>query len=129
MSVAYLCDSYVSLEADIKEGDMTSCSPPFLNNFEEEQTSLLCCFSRLLCKKKDHCNKFFPFTRRQLKIHDPATFSVIQHSWGLISLWDDPDSYSDGTSCRRLKREDDLNKSLLRQQNIIDDDFEATVSF
>eukprot|EP00557_Chaetoceros_sp_GSL56_P007242 CAMPEP_0176487302 /NCGR_PEP_ID=MMETSP0200_2-20121128/6051_1 /TAXON_ID=947934 /ORGANISM="Chaetoceros sp., Strain GSL56" /LENGTH=395 /DNA_ID=CAMNT_0017884105 /DNA_START=611 /DNA_END=1798 /DNA_ORIENTATION=- len=37
-----------------------------------------------------HCNKFFPFTREQLKVHDPATFAVFQQLWHEIEQWKDP---------------------------------------
>ena len=129
ISVAYLCNSYGSLDADIREGDMASCSPPFLSDIEDDKIHILCCFSRLLCKKRNHCNKFFPFTRRQLEIYDPATFSVIRRSWDLISSWDDPHSNNSCTSCFRFQRQNDLNMSLLKHQTCTDDDFETTVSF
>ena len=40
--------------------------------------------------KKSHCNKFFPFTKDQLKTYDPVTFSFFDEMWHEISCWDDP---------------------------------------
>jgi len=37
------------------------------------------------------CNKFYPFTRRQFRQHDSATYEVIKSLWKEIELWEDPD--------------------------------------
>jgi hypothetical protein len=36
------------------------------------------------------CNKFYPFTRGQLRGHDNETYSVINELWREIEQWDDP---------------------------------------
>ena len=45
-----------------------------------------------------HCNKFYPFTRGQLKLHDINTYLSINELWREIELWDDP---FDHRLCRR----------------------------
>jgi hypothetical protein len=54
------------------------------------------------CLDVIHCNKFYPFTRGQLKQHDPKLFSEIQELWREIIMWDDPDD--DRTCCRSLRQ-------------------------
>ena len=43
------------------------------------------------CLDVVHCNKFYPFTRGQLKHHDPDLFSAMQGIWRTIATWDDPE--------------------------------------
>ena len=33
------------------------------------------------CLDVKHCNKFYPFTRKQLQYHDPDTFNIIKRVW------------------------------------------------
>mmetsp|Transcript_24039 Transcript_24039/g.51113 ORF Transcript_24039/g.51113 Transcript_24039/m.51113 type:complete len:552 (+) Transcript_24039:132-1787(+) len=42
------------------------------------------------CAKVYHCNKFYPFTRGQLKLHDPEVYEGIRGLWGEVAMWDDP---------------------------------------
>ena len=42
------------------------------------------------CATIGHCNKFYPFTRGQLKQHDPELFHELSSLWREISLWEDP---------------------------------------
>jgi len=42
------------------------------------------------CVNVEHCNKFYPFTRGQLRFYDPELFRGIQNVWREISMWDDP---------------------------------------
>lgn len=37
------------------------------------------------------CNKFFPFTRGQLKIFDPVTYALMEELWKKIAAWKDED--------------------------------------
>jgi hypothetical protein len=37
-----------------------------------------------------HCNKFYPFTKGQLKHYDPDTFQVMETLWNEIAHWKDP---------------------------------------
>lgn len=43
------------------------------------------------------CNKFYPFTRGQLREHDLDTFVVIRDLWREIECWEDPKD--DGSQC------------------------------
>jgi len=36
------------------------------------------------------CNKFYPFTRGQLRGHDAQTYDVVRELWREIELWEDP---------------------------------------
>jgi hypothetical protein len=47
------------------------------------------------------CNKFYPFTKGQLKHHDPELFQAIQELWVEIALWDDLDD--DRLCCKSLQ--------------------------
>jgi hypothetical protein len=42
------------------------------------------------CANTSHCNKFYPFTRGQLKRHDPELFEDLHNLWREVSMWDDP---------------------------------------
>ena len=42
------------------------------------------------CANVHHCNKFYPFTRGQLRHHDPDLFSDIRNLWREVSMWEDP---------------------------------------
>jgi hypothetical protein len=37
-----------------------------------------------------HCNKFYPFTRGQLRHHDPVLYEAFHNIWKDIADWDDP---------------------------------------
>ena len=43
------------------------------------------------------CNKFYPFTRGQLREHDLDTFVVVRDLWREIECWEDPKD--DGSPC------------------------------
>ena len=79
LSVTYLCDFYKEL--DNKYDTFEACSPPFL---KEER--IRCC---AIMVDVPHCNKFFPFTRGQLKNYDHETFRVMKCVWEDIALWRD----------------------------------------
>jgi hypothetical protein len=40
--------------------------------------------------KSTHCNKFYPFTRGQLRFYDRSTFEMMQELWEEIESWKDP---------------------------------------
>lgn len=48
--------------------------------------------------KSPHCNKFYPFTRGQLRFYDKSTFDAMQNLWEKIEAWEDP--CLDGERCR-----------------------------
>ena len=119
LSVAYLCDAYIHLETDNEKGCMMTCSPPFLNNFDEgkrNHSNNFKCFSPLRHEGKSHCNKFFPFTRQQLRSHDPPTYSVLKDLWLMISSRDDPEKSSFCNffqSCWKAKDSNSIRNHLL----------------
>lgn len=42
------------------------------------------------CANTGHCNKFYPFTRGQLKQHDPELLRELAALWREIAMWEDP---------------------------------------
>lgn len=44
------------------------------------------------CRSIVHCNKFYPFTRGQLKHHDPDLFRAMQGLWREIACWKDAEA-------------------------------------
>lgn len=42
------------------------------------------------CATIRHCNKFYPFTKGQLKHHDRELFDKMRNLWREIALWEDP---------------------------------------
>eukprot|EP00980_Cylindrotheca_fusiformis_P011281 scaffold2597_cov116-Cylindrotheca_fusiformis.AAC.9 len=44
------------------------------------------------CRGVAHCNKFYPFTRGQLRYHDPDLFCAMQGLWREIARWKDPEA-------------------------------------
>lgn len=48
------------------------------------------------CRDVTHCNKFYPFTRGQLKHHDPKLYAAMRELWNEIAMYDDPE---EGTPC------------------------------
>ena len=55
---------------------------------------------RRSCLDMEPCNKFYPFTKGQLRYYDETLFKDIQELWKEIAMWDDP---VDETSCKSLK--------------------------
>jgi hypothetical protein len=41
-------------------------------------------------RRRLHCNKFYPFTRGQLRKFDPNSYKAIDSLWRQIEKWDDP---------------------------------------
>jgi hypothetical protein len=54
------------------------------------------------CIDTKHCNKFYPFTRGQLKHHDPDGYAAMQKLYMEIVLWDDLEDTRQ--ACRSLKK-------------------------
>lgn len=49
------------------------------------------------CRDVVHCNKFYPFTRGQLRHHDPELLQAMHELWNEIAMFDDP--LQDQRSC------------------------------
>jgi hypothetical protein len=113
MSVTYWATGYTELdEADCN--DIRACSPPVIEN-----TALL--DARLGDKESlwtmvwrwwldvftipptpsslKHCNKFYPFTRGQLKSYDVALEREMAFLWHKVAQWKDKSNYNCGRDC------------------------------
>lgn len=121
MSVAYWSQGYDELDTQDRNR-IILCSPPFMepnvlsrlrkkgiidvdHHRQKKKRNCFFQFPFPLAEKKhppSHCNKFYPFTRGQLKYHDPDTFRTIESLWQEVSDWEDPwhNEAEDGL-CRR----------------------------
>jgi hypothetical protein len=110
ISVSYLSDFYHDVDG-AGTRDMLKCSPPFVSpviiermqqqqqqqqqkqgNIHENEKSLvewrdLTKLGRCL----PHCNKFFPFTKGQLRRYDPRVYKCFAKLWQYIESWQDAD--------------------------------------
>jgi len=104
ISVSYLSDFYHDVDGTGSVDNMTKCSPPFvspvvLGRMEKMQQEChqpvksivewrdLTKFGRGL----PHCNKFFPFTKGQLRRYDPRVYKCFTKLWQFIESWEDID--------------------------------------
>ncbi len=74
-----------------RSNDLTHSS----NNEQQGQDSLFHNFitnlgNVFLTRKGSHCNKFYPFTKKQLKSHDHVTFVHMTEIWRIVASWKDP---------------------------------------
>lgn len=111
ISVSYLADSYHEVDG-VGTTVMSKCSPPFVSpvvlerikqRTEEEQAGKLMegSASQIMSSKYQimpksdrvlpHCNKFFPFTKGQLRRFDPRVFKCFVKLWQSIESWVDTD--------------------------------------
>lgn len=115
MSVTYFADGYRRLASESGTA-MECCSPPIqepitLTRLQKTGAAPAICsrqdltpFDRLHHFWSDlfvlpshqfpHCNKFYPFTRGQLKKFDPETAETMDQLWHDIAQWDDPQAQS-----------------------------------
>ena len=95
MSVTFLCDTYTDLPPDSNEPlVMKNCNPPItaphvLKRLKQQdgRNVTRSLFGR---RRVEPCNKFFPFTRRQLERYDPEVYKTTKELWLFIENWDDP---------------------------------------
>jgi hypothetical protein len=86
LSVTYWSNQYKTLDK-ASHTKVLQSSPPFL----EPKVR-----SRLGLKPLDndepvhHCNKFYPFTRGQLRHYDAETCQIFDALWTEIAGWEDP---------------------------------------
>jgi len=155
ISVAFLCYGYGYLEV-IESSDqdmsMDNLSPPFqaievISRQDEKQLgsnknipiqdrkSFLCHLQKMFwiyhyCIRKPsdqgHCNKFFPFTRKQLKAFDYETFLRMTKIWNEVKTWKDPNAsatcwVNNVCNCFRTGRagENELEERLISSNNDI----------
>jgi len=118
LSVAFLSRDY---EYNVRDGygsvgnlnqHMDICSPPIMapdvyqrgmevgKEMGSNQSWMERLRNVLRGRRRGHCNKFFPFTRGQLKRFDPHTFAVFQQLWAEIADWDDPLEQSNTSECK-----------------------------
>ena len=103
ISVSYLSDFYHDVDGAGTE-DMTKCSPPIVSPIvlERMQKQQQECHQpvKSIVEWKDltnfgrhlpHCNKFFPFTKGQLRRYDPRVYKCFTKLWQFIESWEDID--------------------------------------
>ena len=120
MSVSYLSSAYRELDETCREL-LDQCSPPLLapNVVERVKSNSTSCFlvstepktatssykkswfqlfskqSSIQSSSHAHCNKFYPFTKGQLKFFDPLLHDTMEKLWKDIDRWvDDEDDFS-----------------------------------
>lgn len=79
--------------------DMLRCSPPFLSAAVIERIADSCGDGSLgkyqiiddTNQVIPHCNKFFPFTKGQLRLYDPRVYKCFEKLWQIIECWEDRD--------------------------------------
>lgn len=86
LSVTYWSNQYQALD-ESSHTKILQSSPPFL---EPTVRSRLDMKPLEKGERVPHCNKFYPFTRGQLRHYDAETCSVFDELWSEISGWDDP---------------------------------------
>lgn len=101
MSVAFWSREYDPMLDRQDPRRILSCSPPVTepnvldrirssvgNNFEKPRHRSM--FKHVGCHRTPHCNKFYPFTRGQLRQYDRATYEIMEKLWDEIAVWKDP---------------------------------------
>mmetsp|Transcript_20771 Transcript_20771/g.42566 ORF Transcript_20771/g.42566 Transcript_20771/m.42566 type:complete len:429 (-) Transcript_20771:112-1398(-) len=110
ISVSYLADFYHDVDG-AGTTDMAKCSPPFVapsivdrirqkamddqprqHNNECRQTipnGKYRVIPRIDNMVLPHCNKFFPFTKGQLRRYDPRVYKCFVRLWQYIECWED----------------------------------------
>jgi hypothetical protein len=109
MSVTYWATGYAELdEADCN--DIHACSPPAMENDAQLGDKSLwtmawrwwldvCTIPSAAPSSLGHCNKFYPFTRGQLKTYDVALEREMARLWHQVAQWKDKGDYNCGRDC------------------------------
>jgi hypothetical protein len=113
MSVTYWATGYTELnEADCN--DIRACSPPVIENTalldarlgdKESLWTMVWRWWLDVCtipptpSSLKHCNKFYPFTRGQLKSYDVALEREMALLWHKVAQWKDKSDYNCGRDC------------------------------
>eukprot|EP00985_Skeletonema_marinoi_P034073 scaffold42966_cov153-Skeletonema_marinoi.AAC.1 len=102
ISVSYLSDFYHDVDGT-GTVDMAKCSPPFVSPVvlgRMQQKHHIRNNGKSLVEWRDltkfgrglpHCNKFFPFTKGQLRRYDPRVYKCFSKLWQYIESWEDMD--------------------------------------
>lgn len=99
ISTTFLADFYHEVDGAAST-DMKKCSPPFISN-EVIERIVDSCGDGSLGKYQilqdaneilPHCNKFFPFTKGQLRLYDPRVYKCFEKIWQYIEGWEDKDT-------------------------------------
>ncbi len=110
ISVSYLADFYHDVDG-AGTTDMAKCSPPFVAPAVVERIRQKAMEEQPQMQNKEcrpiipngkyrviprtdnmvlpHCNKFFPFTKGQLRRYDPRVFKCFMRLWQYIECWED----------------------------------------
>lgn len=114
MSVTYWATGYTELdEADCN--DIHACSPPIMEHMESLDARLgdkeslwtvawrwwldVCSVPSATYTSLKHCNKFYPFTRGQLKTYDVALERAMALLWQQVAQWKDKGDFNCGREC------------------------------
>ena len=98
ISTTYLADFYHEVDCAGSD-DLAKCSPPFISPdvieriAEKFRDGSLVKYQIVTDTRKvlPHCNKFFPFTKGQLRLNDPRVYKCFERLWQIISSWEDKD--------------------------------------
>ena len=110
ISVAFLSSGYTDLN-EVLINNIKLCSPPFMAPFVLERLDIRYVKASNLQKQgrkkriwdyfkqkqignEGHCNKFFPFTKGQLKTYDPTIALCFEEYWNIIAQYEDPQDSS-----------------------------------
>lgn len=85
-SVAFWSQHYQELDTNNRT-HMLQSSPPFLEPTVRSRLGITSLMNKV---RMPHCNKFYPFTRGQLRYYDAETCALFEQLWSEISDWDDP---------------------------------------
>jgi len=107
------CEQSFKGNSTITKGDLKRlCGKHFLND-NDDDNNLWEAFLKALsniggCRntsqRMPHCNKFYPFTRGQLKEFDPELFDSLTNIWSHILDWED--DCKDDIDCKFLSCKD-----------------------
>ncbi len=164
ISVAFFARDYEQLQvvSGSKNEDvvmhMEDLSPPFnspevlerQNNKNDEESSanknrsskeifseMMTYLGRLINRHHiPHCNKFFPFTRKQLECYDYETYRKVLKIWAFVSDWKDPERKefycSLWLSCfcsGKEEKKEEIREPLLDEGNVVLSKEEYTKSY
>ena len=98
ISTTFLANFYHEFDGAGNQ-DMEKCSPPFVSAAVIERIIDRCgdgSFGKYQVMQDTnrilpHCNKFFPFTKGQLRLYDPRVYKCFEKLWQHIETWEDKD--------------------------------------
>jgi len=89
MSVSFLANFYHHLDSATMRDGMQYCCPPLYESDKQNSS-----YTGSISLIRQHCNKFFPFTKGQLMKFDEVSYSGMSMLWDVIEAWVDDESFS-----------------------------------